>query len=125
MQESARKDVERCFGVLQARFAIIPGSSRFWSKDDMTIIIKACIILHNMIVEDERDEHPWNKNTTVPIQAWHHCQQILHQRLMPFYDAIVQSVILINIISFEMILLSIYGSRKEMVRIKTMLAKSK
>ena len=48
--------MERCFGVLQARFAIVRGPSRFWSKDDMTIIMKACIVLHNMIVEDERDE---------------------------------------------------------------------
>ena len=48
--------MERCFGVLQARFAIIRGPSRFWSKDDMTIIMKACIILHNMIIEDERDD---------------------------------------------------------------------
>src|SRR3954463_8391025 len=110
MQESARKDVERCFGVLQARFAIIRGSSRFWSKDDITVIMKACIILHNMIVEDECDETSLEQEYDGPIQAWHHCQQILHQRLMPFYDAIVQSVILINIISFEMILLSIYGS---------------
>uniref|UniRef100_A0A0D3AYB5 DDE Tnp4 domain-containing protein n=1 Tax=Brassica oleracea var. oleracea TaxID=109376 RepID=A0A0D3AYB5_BRAOL len=39
-QEAVRKDVERAFGVLQARF---------------TIIMRACIILHNMIVEDERD----------------------------------------------------------------------
>uniref|UniRef100_A0A0D3BT71 DDE Tnp4 domain-containing protein n=1 Tax=Brassica oleracea var. oleracea TaxID=109376 RepID=A0A0D3BT71_BRAOL len=39
-QEAVRKDVERAFGVLQARFAII---------------MRACIILHNMIVEDGRD----------------------------------------------------------------------
>uniref|UniRef100_A0A0D3DS15 DDE Tnp4 domain-containing protein n=1 Tax=Brassica oleracea var. oleracea TaxID=109376 RepID=A0A0D3DS15_BRAOL len=39
-QEAVRKDVERAFGVFQARFAII---------------MRACIILHNMIVEDERD----------------------------------------------------------------------
>src|SRR5688572_29494631 len=56
MQESARKDVERCFGVLQARFAIVKGPSRFWNDGDMASIMKACVILHNMIVEDERDD---------------------------------------------------------------------
>ena len=31
-QESARKDIERAFGVLQARFAIVRGPARFWDK---------------------------------------------------------------------------------------------
>ena len=53
-QESARKDVERAFGVLQSRFAIIRGPSRFWDASKMKNIIYACIILHNMIVEDEQ-----------------------------------------------------------------------
>ena len=56
MQESCRKDVERAFGVLQARFAIIKGPGRFWYREDLTYIMKACIVLHNMIVEDERDD---------------------------------------------------------------------
>ncbi|XP_059649885.1 uncharacterized protein LOC132295593 [Cornus florida] len=55
MQESYRKDVERVFGALQARFAIVWGLARFWSHEDLNDIMKACIILHNMIIEDERD----------------------------------------------------------------------
>ncbi|XP_020266798.1 uncharacterized protein LOC109842316 [Asparagus officinalis] len=31
-QEACRKDVERAFGVLQSRFAIVAGSARFWKK---------------------------------------------------------------------------------------------
>ncbi|KAF8401583.1 hypothetical protein HHK36_012528 [Tetracentron sinense] len=54
-QESARKDVERAFGVLQARFAIVHGPSRFWDLPMLRDIMKACIIMHYMIVEDERD----------------------------------------------------------------------
>ncbi|XP_028112490.1 uncharacterized protein LOC114310638 [Camellia sinensis] len=57
MQESARKDVERAFGVLQSRFAIIGGAVRFWDPKMLANIMKTCIILHNMIVEDEREEH--------------------------------------------------------------------
>ncbi|XP_028065514.1 uncharacterized protein LOC114268531 [Camellia sinensis] len=57
MQESARKDVERAFGVLQSRFTIIGGVVRFWDPKMLANIMKTCIILHNMIVEDEREEH--------------------------------------------------------------------
>ncbi|XP_020243331.1 putative nuclease HARBI1 [Asparagus officinalis] len=56
MQEACRKDVERAFGVLQSRFAIIKGPARFWDKRTLHDIMTACIIMHNMIVEDERDE---------------------------------------------------------------------
>ncbi|XP_031261141.1 uncharacterized protein LOC116119340 [Pistacia vera] len=31
-QEGCRKDVERAFGVLQSRFAIVAGPTRFWGK---------------------------------------------------------------------------------------------
>ncbi|KAL0002629.1 hypothetical protein SO802_016410 [Lithocarpus litseifolius] len=54
-QEASRKDVERAFGVLQARFAIVRGPARFFHSETLQDIMKACVILHNMIVEDERD----------------------------------------------------------------------
>jgi hypothetical protein len=54
-QEACRKDVERCFGVLQARFSIIRNPCRQWSMDTKSDIMFACCILHNMILEDERD----------------------------------------------------------------------
>ncbi|CAL8169097.1 unnamed protein product [Prunus armeniaca] len=50
-------DVERAFGILQAQFAILKGPARFWHQEDLERIMNACIILHNMIVEDERDEY--------------------------------------------------------------------
>ena len=56
-QEAYRKDVERAFGVLQARFAIVRGPARFFHLETLKKIMKACIILHNMIVEDERDDN--------------------------------------------------------------------
>ncbi|XP_059635427.1 uncharacterized protein LOC132277604 [Cornus florida] len=48
-----RKDVERAFGVLQIKWAITQGPVRFWDKGDLCLIVKTCIILHNMIIEDE------------------------------------------------------------------------
>ncbi|XP_058772330.1 uncharacterized protein LOC131646248 [Vicia villosa] len=56
-QEGYRKDIERAFGVLQARFKIIREPARLWDIADLGIIMRSCIILHNMIVEDERDSY--------------------------------------------------------------------
>lgn len=55
-QEAARKDVEWAFYVLQARWALVNGPTRFFYKGDITDIIYAAIVLHNMIVEDEGEE---------------------------------------------------------------------
>ncbi|XP_070681754.1 uncharacterized protein [Malus domestica] len=52
-QESYRKDVEREFKILQARWAIVRGPARFWQTEDLHSVMMTCIILHNMIVEDE------------------------------------------------------------------------
>nr|XP_034925837.1 uncharacterized protein LOC118057386 [Populus alba] len=52
-QESARRDVERAFRVLQSRFAIVRGPVRYWDEETLANIMKACIIMHNMIIEDE------------------------------------------------------------------------
>jgi hypothetical protein len=54
MQESARKDIERTFRVLQARFAVVRGPAYGWDKTQVSNIMTTCIILHNMIIEDER-----------------------------------------------------------------------
>ncbi|XP_024178577.1 uncharacterized protein LOC112184544 [Rosa chinensis] len=56
MQEAYRKDMDRAFGILKARWAIIRGPAHGWSKENLQYIMMTCIILHNMIVEDERDE---------------------------------------------------------------------
>ena len=53
-QEAVRKDVERAFGVLQARFAVVKNPSKLWDKYKISNIMRAYIILHNMIVEDKR-----------------------------------------------------------------------
>ena len=65
-QETCRKDVERAFGVLQSRFAIIAGPVRFWRKEILHDIMTTCIILHNMIIEDERDLSAPIEEATAP-----------------------------------------------------------
>ncbi|KAL1211725.1 hypothetical protein V5N11_023721 [Cardamine amara subsp. amara] len=66
-RESCRKDVERAFAVLQSRFEIVAGPARFWSKTVLHDIITTCIIMHNMIIEDERDlDAPVEEQTEFP-----------------------------------------------------------
>lgn len=55
-QEATRKDVQRAFGVLQARFAMVSMPSRRWFIKTLRSIMRCCIILHNMINEDERGD---------------------------------------------------------------------
>ena len=46
--------MERAFGVLQSRFAIVRGPAPFFQIETLKDIMTACIILYNMIIEDER-----------------------------------------------------------------------
>jgi hypothetical protein len=55
MQEFPCKDVEKAFGVLQARFVIIWNLSKHWNIATIDDIMIMCVILHNVIVEDESD----------------------------------------------------------------------
>ena len=49
LQERAKKDVDRAFGILQSRWGIVKNPCRQWELDTM-----AYIVLHNMIIEDEQ-----------------------------------------------------------------------
>ncbi len=57
MQKGARKDVECCFGVLQFHFGIIQNPFRLWQMDVIYEIMTTYVILHNIIIEDERDKN--------------------------------------------------------------------
>ncbi|XP_071740109.1 protein ALP1-like [Rutidosis leptorrhynchoides] len=58
-QESARKDVERTFGVLQGRFHILQMAGRPQSVNKLRRILYCCVLLHNMIVEDNGFNISW------------------------------------------------------------------
>ncbi|GKA24861.1 ALP1-like protein isoform X1 [Tanacetum coccineum] len=53
VQESARKDIERAFGVLQDRWGIITQHVRAYQINTIKRIMYCCIILHNMILDDQ------------------------------------------------------------------------
>ena len=53
LHKAYQKDVKRVFAILQARWKIIKEPARGWSQENVNSIMMSCIILHNMIVEDE------------------------------------------------------------------------
>ena len=52
-----RKDVERAFGVLKARFNILRHPFRYWKLEKVQNVVYCCVVLHNMTIrmlpEDE------------------------------------------------------------------------
>src|SRR5438105_2610958 len=54
LQEGAHKDIERAFGVLQSRWAVVRGPAYGWDREQLSDIMTACIIMHNIIVQDEK-----------------------------------------------------------------------
>ncbi|XP_071705085.1 protein ALP1-like [Rutidosis leptorrhynchoides] len=50
-QASARKDIERAFGVLQGRFHILSQPSLTLKVNKMRRVMECCLILHNLILE--------------------------------------------------------------------------
>jgi hypothetical protein len=59
LQESAQKDIERTFGVLQARWHCLTRGCRLWEKHDVMEMMMCCIIIHNMIVEEQSSTDPF------------------------------------------------------------------
>jgi hypothetical protein len=55
-QSMLRKDMECAFDLLKKRFNILAITDGSYSQCTLGLIMHACIILHNMIIDDERDD---------------------------------------------------------------------
>ncbi|XP_026383407.1 uncharacterized protein LOC113278899 [Papaver somniferum] len=66
-QMAKRKDVERAFGVLQGKFRIFGSPCKYWHQSVLNLIMKCCLILHNMIIEHERRDMDWGRVVPVPL----------------------------------------------------------
>jgi hypothetical protein len=63
-QEASRKSIERAFGVFGRKFQIAVRKIEQWYVSDIKDIIEACVVLHNMMVEermnrDEAEDRGW------------------------------------------------------------------
>ncbi|KAL7608425.1 hypothetical protein Lser_V15G09788 [Lactuca serriola] len=65
--EKARNDVERAFGSLKKRWRILIYYAPYMEEKKMSEVMYTCIILHNMILEDEGSAIcEYNENEIVP-----------------------------------------------------------
>nr|XP_051222271.1 uncharacterized protein LOC127340573 [Lolium perenne] len=85
-QSAWRKDVECAFGVLKARFNILAVPGRSYSRRTLGLIMRACVILHNMIIDDERDTNLENIYETVDSNVG----PVIHNNAPPSLAARVQ-----------------------------------
>lgn len=52
-----RKDLERAFGVLVSRFHVLKYPAKLSYRSHISIVMKACFILHNMVVESGKGSY--------------------------------------------------------------------
>ncbi|XP_035845838.1 uncharacterized protein LOC118492142 [Helianthus annuus] len=92
-QESERKDVERAFDVLNGRWGILNRPIRAMNKKTMHSIVYACIILHILLIkEDRRAISPdWSPDPPTQVPVPENIQQDLRDEEIHFrlrYDLI-------------------------------------
>jgi hypothetical protein len=70
-QSSVKNNVECAFGLLKKkRFNILAIAGRFYSQHTLSLIMRVCIILHNMVIDDEMDNgYDGNYHTVTSIIA--------------------------------------------------------
>ncbi|XP_071739353.1 uncharacterized protein [Rutidosis leptorrhynchoides] len=71
-QVAARKDVERTFGILQGRWYILQQPAKAYEVNQMRQLMYTCIILHNIIFEDNGynlSENDWVYEPVLNLQC--------------------------------------------------------
>jgi hypothetical protein len=69
-EASVRKDVECAFGLLKKRFNILSILDWSYSQRTLRLIMRIYIILHNIIIDEERDDgYDENYHTVTSIDA--------------------------------------------------------
>jgi hypothetical protein len=53
--------VERAFGALQSRWGTVQHPARTLSKETLWEVMTLCMIMHNIIVEKERDDNLYDQ----------------------------------------------------------------
>jgi hypothetical protein len=62
--------MECTFDLLKKRFNILSIPDRSYSQRTLRLIMRVCIILHNMIIDDERDDdHDENYHIVISVVA--------------------------------------------------------
>jgi hypothetical protein len=51
VQKAKRKDIKQSFGILKSCFQVLEKPALQWYPGNLTLIMKTCIILHNMLVK--------------------------------------------------------------------------
>ena len=111
---AVRKDVERAFGILKRRWLWLKYPCRLYYIDTISLLLKCSIILHNMIVEDERDESEYDRSylfdeNPEPMHTESNATSTQHQ-LKPSLQTSKKPKISMSITTYETILWSICGS---------------
>jgi hypothetical protein len=57
----AGKDVVRAFGIFQSRWAIVRHPAKVWSVQQMSEVMTVCVTMHNMIIEEDRDDSVYDE----------------------------------------------------------------
>jgi hypothetical protein len=96
-QESARKDVERAFGVLTRKFQILTRQLEYWELEDIKRIISGCILMHNMMVE-VRIERMEAEDAGMYQLVTSKCPKILYKKQLPCWMAMSEEHVDISLI---------------------------
>eukprot|EP01035_Chromulina_nebulosa_P031103 gene31103-41435_t len=69
--ESTRKDVERAFGILKARFRCLKLPCLFHKQADIDNMFWTCVIFHNIILTFDGRDHLWEQDIDWNVEGQH------------------------------------------------------